>query len=326
MSQWYYADRNRQRQGPVEAAELVALFHRNEVGSDTLVWRPGLEQWQALGGFAGELGLREPAATQAAEVPLAATTAPEAEPEAPRPAEDQPEAAVTTSRAVFTAREPEYALPERTPADPDSPYAPPRATISAGPAVVHGGEVVYAGFWKRVAAYFVDSFIVAIAGGVIGGVLGAILGGSFDIGNSLAFQGMFNVIGIVLGVCYYAWFHASGNQATPGKMAVGIKVARSDGEPISFMRGVGRYFALIPSGLILGIGFLMAAFTDRKRSLHDMICDTVVVDKWAFTDEPHRQRQELGAVTWLILILGGLLMLAVFAGAMALGAMFAAAN
>ena len=324
MSQWYYADRNRQRLGPVEAAELAALFHRNEVGSDTLVWRPGLEQWQALDDFAGELGLLEPVAV--AEVPLAATTAAEAQPEAFRVVEDQPEAPAAESKAVFTAREPEYALPERTPAEPDSPYAPPRATISAGPAVVHGGEVVYAGFWKRVAAYIVDSLIVGIAGAVIGGGVGAILGGGFDIGNSLAFQGMFNVIGIILGVSYYAWFHASGNQATPGKMAVGIKVARSDGKPISFMRGIGRYFALIPSGLILGIGFLMAAFTERKRSLHDMICDTVVVDKWAFTDEPHRQRHELGTVTWLILVLGGLMMLALFAGAMALGAMFASAN
>jgi uncharacterized RDD family membrane protein YckC len=31
------------------------------------------------------------------------------------------------------------------------------------------------------------------------------------------------------------------------------------------------------SGLILGIGFLMAAFTERKQGLHDMIAGTYVV-------------------------------------------------
>jgi uncharacterized RDD family membrane protein YckC len=39
----------------------------------------------------------------------------------------------------------------------------------------------------------------------------------------------------------------------------------------------GRYFAKFISALILGIGFLMVAFTERKRGLHDMIAGTLVV-------------------------------------------------
>jgi uncharacterized RDD family membrane protein YckC len=35
-----------------------------------------------------------------------------------------------------------------------------------------------------------------------------------------------------------------------------------------------RYFAIIPSTIILGIGYLMAAFNPRKRALRDIICDT----------------------------------------------------
>lgn len=68
MSQWYYADRNRQTQGPVPAADLSAHFRHGHIGLDTLVWREGLPQWQRLGDFAEELGLL--AAPPAADAPI----------------------------------------------------------------------------------------------------------------------------------------------------------------------------------------------------------------------------------------------------------------
>ena len=113
-----------------------------------------------------------------------------------------------------------------------------------------------------------------------------------------------NLVSFVLSAGYYAWFHASHAMATPGKMAVGIKVVRLDGDRISFARGIGRYFATILSGLIFGIGFLMAAFTERKQALHDMVCNTLVVDRWAFTTRPELQRRELGTVTVVVLAKG----------------------
>jgi len=88
---------------------------------------------------------------------------------------------------------------------------------------------------------------------------------------------------------------------------------RGDGEAISLARGVGRYFALILSSLLLGIGLLMAAFTQRKQALHDLICDTLVVDKWAFTEHPEWQKPELGTVTVVVLVIFGLMMLFVLA-------------
>ena len=41
-------------------------------------------------------------------------------------------------------------------------------------------------------------------------------------------------------------------------------------------RAAGRYLAKIMSALTLGIGYLMVAFTNRKRGLHDMIAGTLV--------------------------------------------------
>ena len=104
--------------------------------------------------------------------------------------------------------------------------------------------------------------------------------------------------------------HSSDQQATLGKMAIGIKVVRSNGEKITFLRGFGRYFALILNGFTIFIGFVMAAFTDRKRALHDMVCDTLVV-KWAYTEHPEWQRRELGTVTIVVLVASAALIIAV---------------
>ncbi len=217
--------------------------------------------------------------------------------------------------------------------DAASPYAPPTSAVLAEEPVVAGGEVVYAGFWKRVAAYTIDTFAAGMVGGLIGGLLGGVLGAMLlRSGNAsdsasamLVIQGVANLIGLILGVAYFAGFHSSRSMATLGKMAVGIKVVRPNGERISFLRGVGRYFALFVSTITLMIGFAMAGFTERKRALHDMLCDTVVVDKWAFTAHPEWQRRELGAVTIVVLVLFAI-MLAIFFIAMAVAVYAASQN
>lgn len=55
-----------------------------------------------------------------------------------------------------------------------------------------------------------------------------------------------------------------------------IQVTNEDGSTISILKSLGRYFAYILSALILMIGFMMAGWTERKRALHDYICQTVV--------------------------------------------------
>lgn len=288
MSQWYYADAQRERHGPVEADVLRDMFRRNELDLGSLVWREGMSQWQPLSAMAEELQLLVPAAAGAG----------------------------IDLRADYQAIEDGTAVAKASAAAP-SPYAAP-TSATTGEAVVNGGEIVYAGFWKRVAAYFIDSLIVGIVGGVVAMVIGMVLGiGMAGIGGGsdamgagfIAIQLLTNLVSIGLAAAYYAGFHASSGKATLGKMAVGIKVVRSNGERITIARGIGRYFAAMLSGLILCIGYLMAAFTERKQSLHDMICDTLVVDKWAFTDHPEWQQRGLGTVTIVILSLFGVMVL-----------------
>ena len=77
--------------------------------------------------------------------------------------------------------------------------------------------------------------------------------------------------------CAYETFFIGKMGATPGKMALGLKVVRADGSPVDYARAAGRFFGKMLSGIILGIGYIMAGFDAQKRALHDMICDTRVI-------------------------------------------------
>jgi uncharacterized RDD family membrane protein YckC len=68
-------------------------------------------------------------------------------------------------------------------------------------------------------------------------------------------------------------------QATVGKMLLGMKVTGYNGKRISFLKATGRHFAKYLSAAILGIGYLMIAFTRKKQGLHDMLAQTYVVKK-----------------------------------------------
>jgi uncharacterized RDD family membrane protein YckC len=68
-----------------------------------------------------------------------------------------------------------------------------------------------------------------------------------------------------------------GQGATPGKMAVGIKVVMANGTPLEFGAACLRYVGYIACVLTLGIGYLMIALTAEKRGLHDNIAGTVVI-------------------------------------------------
>src|SRR4029453_14940290 len=75
---------------------------------------------------------------------------------------------------------------------------------------------------------------------------------------------------------------------TVGKWATGLKIERVNGVEIGTGRAVFRHFVGYPvSFLLLGIVFLLAAFTPRGRGLHDVIAGTIVVRE-ATTDAAAR--------------------------------------
>jgi len=126
----------------------------------------------------------------------------------------------------------------------------------------------YGGFWIRVIAYLVDTVVLFIGFVVLGAVC-ALLGPA-----GIPILGAAGILGPIL---YWGLMQASARQATFGKSLLGMKVTDTSGNRLSIPRSLVREVAKILSGLILMIGFVMAAFTGRKQALHDMIASTVVV-------------------------------------------------
>jgi uncharacterized RDD family membrane protein YckC len=85
------------------------------------------------------------------------------------------------------------------------------------------------------------------------------------------------LLALMLSWIYYASMESSTWQATLGKKILGLKVTDLAGNRISFARASGRFFGKILSGMILGIGFLMAGFTARKQTLHDILAGCLVL-------------------------------------------------
>jgi uncharacterized RDD family membrane protein YckC len=306
MIQWYYADAQRERHGPVEDRDIRALYQRGELNGQTLVWREGLSEWAPLESLAEELELHRAAPAASGGIDLRADLAAIANGTAPLPG---------------------------TGGGTHSPYAASSTAMGSGNHPVHSdGPIVHAGLWRRFAASIIDSIVTSIASYIVLIPLALIMGigmgeimGTESSGASILFMLAQYGLGIGIPAAYFGWMHSSSSMASLGKMAVGIKVCRTNGEGISFARAIGRYFAytlfaVFTCGLGVLISGLMVAFSQNKQALHDMICDTIVVDRWAFTDQPELQSESLGTVTIVILALFGLLIvggiiLAVVAGA-----------
>ncbi|MGX5175183.1 RDD family protein [Aliikangiella sp. IMCC44653] len=156
-----------------------------------------------------------------------------------------------------------------------SPYDSPQQQD----APIMAADYIYAGFWKRVVAYFIDYIIIYI---LISIISVAVLGVSVAPTNlNFAVAQAVMLVGIWLAICllYFALLESSSGQATLGKRMLGIKVTDMQGQQLSFAHAAGRQLSGVISNFTFSIGYLMAAFTSRKQALHDIIASAVVVNR-----------------------------------------------
>src|SRR6202021_3685025 len=144
----------------------------------------------------------------------------------------------------------------------------------------------FAGFWLRFLAYIIDNIVLGVIFGVVALLAISAIGvdyframiqglqdgnGEFPVAlvSAILIAALLSAVG---GWIYTAWMESSEYQGTLGKMALGLIVTDLNDQPVSFGRASGRFFAKIVTGLIpLGIGYIMAGFTEKKQALHDMI-------------------------------------------------------
>jgi uncharacterized RDD family membrane protein YckC len=151
----------------------------------------------------------------------------------------------------------------------------------------------YAGFWLRVVATLIDSVIMSIALGVLLVPLFLLTGMEAHIDGMVQHRGqpdpalivgliamilVFAAVSVLIQWLYHAYLESGEKQGTWGKQALGLYVTDLVGNPVTFGRASGRFFAKIITGMIpLGIGYIMAGFTERKQALHDMIASCLVL-------------------------------------------------
>ena len=162
------------------------------------------------------------------------------------------------------------------PATSATPVVPPTPIQSA---TAPTPQVKHAGFWIRFVAIMVDGLVINIAGTILAFIFGMVLAipGS---GNPEKIITIFAYVVAILGSWAYYIIMTHRYGATLGKMLVGITVKSDDYEKLSLGRIILREtIGKIISAIIICIGYIMAAFTERKQALHDKMAHSVVVYK-----------------------------------------------
>ncbi len=121
---------------------------------------------------------------------------------------------------------------------------------------------VYAGFWIRLLASFVDTLILGAAGLTIS-----------VLATDLTLAPLF---GVLIDPIYVIGLWSTSG-ATLGKKFLGHRVVKASGDPLGFGDAFLRYLGYFVSSISFGIGYLMIAFRSDKRGLHDLIAGTVVI-------------------------------------------------
>jgi uncharacterized RDD family membrane protein YckC len=161
----------------------------------------------------------------------------------------------------------------------------------------------------------IDGILLGIASSVVQAIIGIGAMSSIGAGGDINPGAMFGAMVVPFVILfigqwlYFALFESGKAQATPGKMAMGIKVVDDVGQRIGFGRATGRYFGKIVSGLILNIGYLLAGWTARKQALHDMMASTLVVFNDVQPGQPMpTARPPMPWYGWLlnVLLIGGI--------------------
>ncbi len=159
---------------------------------------------------------------------------------------------------------------------------PPETIPPLPPQTVTLVRLPYAGFWLRAAAFVADRIILFV---ILGPIFSAYPDRFIVIPNPtgtslselphptwLAYGLMFVVFW-----AYYALFHSSEWQATPGKRVFRLYVTDMEGRRITFWRASIRYFCTILSEIAFWVGYFIAGFTEKKQALHDLLANTLVL-------------------------------------------------
>ncbi|KAB2329400.1 RDD family protein [Cytobacillus depressus] len=142
-------------------------------------------------------------------------------------------------------------------------------------------ELKLAIFIERVLAFSIDATIIILFTytaymmlfiDVIGPLFLLLLPDSYEYGPHVAF-----LLWIVFIWLYFACMETSRYRGTIGKYLLKLKVTDEDGEQITFKESTIRFFLKLISFIPVFAGFLIALFTNKKQTFHDITAKTIVI-------------------------------------------------
>lgn len=250
-TEWFYGDHGNPV-GPVSQAALAELARSGSVRAETLVWRSGFTEWVPFDRVRGEV-LPETAQTARAQPGDLFCTA------CRKPVSSE-QAIRLLGRVVCANCKPAFiqALREGAPLP---------------------GAAVFGTFGQRAAAKIIDNVILLATLNtlIIYGFVWLFPNSPDPRDGGFLLQLVITSLIPAVIACAYSVFFLARYGATPGKMALGLRVVTATGARLSAWRALARYFAEMLSEIVLYIGYILAAFDAEKRTLHDHICGTRVI-------------------------------------------------
>lgn len=129
----------------------------------------------------------------------------------------------------------------------------------------------YAGFWIRVLAAIIDTFIIFIALIPVAMIFG--WNNTYTSGMNSGIDWLWQIIAAIFYI--FCWIKFAG---TPGKRLLRLKVLdEKTGENVTVVQGIIRYIGYFPAAFVLMIGIFWVAFDSKKQGWHDKMAKTVVV-------------------------------------------------
>ena len=135
-----------------------------------------------------------------------------------------------------------------------------------------------AGFWRRLVAYIIDVIVIAVISGIIESIIGGIIRASTTDVTGISVRG--GLITLIVGLVYFGYLWSRNGQSI-GYMALGIRLIRTSGAPVSFGLALVRYLLIYLSFGLCAIPAIISAFMiglgSQKQGIHDAMVGTLVV-------------------------------------------------
>lgn len=144
----------------------------------------------------------------------------------------------------------------------------------------------YGSIWRRACALMIDMVVLAIIGTVFFDPIITLLGFSalHEMSHRVPFSvdiirgyGAWAVAMLFAAWLYFAIMESSRMQATLGKRLMGLLVFTSDEARLSFREASIRFWAKVLSVMTCFLGFFLALTGTKRRTLHDRIAGTMVL-------------------------------------------------